>query len=298
MATPTLDPLVRARRPDAPAAPYDFARPRAVSDRQRRAVEAVHAALADDLSAALADALGEPAAVRVRSADEVTAQDYERSRSRPAAVFVAQLGAGGPALALDVATPLALCWVERHLGGADPLGADGRALSDLERSVVERHWLPAVWAAFARAWGSVPPRPTRFAADPALVVLDAPDAPVLVVDLEVSVGDGSAVLSLCYPVAALQLLSGVPASAGSPDGGSAAPLDDLPLTLRAELGRARLTVGDLVALAPGDVVPLGVATDAPVRVQIGDRVEFQARAGASGGRLALEALTLPAPLLR
>ncbi len=290
MPTPPLDPLIRARRSDADVAAYDFARPRAVSDRQLRAVQAVHAALAVDLGAALAGALDEAVTVRTRSIDEVQAVDFERSRSQPAALFVVEVGPGGPALALDVSTAFALFLVERHLGGADPLGDGGRGLSDLERAVVERHWLPLVWSAFARAWGSVPPQPCRFASDATLLVLAPPDAPVLVVDLDVTVGGAAAGLSLCYPMPVLQLLAGPPAAPSQ-----AMPINHLPLTLSAELGRARLTVGDLTALVPGDVVPLGVAPDAPLTVRVGDRLQFQARAGAVGSKLALDVLTVPAP---
>ena len=300
MSTPTLDPLIRADRPDGepdgePVRPYDFARPRAVSARQLRTAEAVHAGLAVSLAEALSEFAGEPVGVRTRSLDEVQAVDFERSRSQPAALFVAALGDGGPGLALDVAPALALFVVERHLGGADPLGDQPRALSDLERAVVERHWLPTLWARFAGAWGSVPPRHARFAADPRLLVLAAPDDRVLVADLEVTVGDGSAVLSLCYPTAALQLLLGAPDARPEACSDAGGALDALPLVLRAELGRTRLTVGELRSLEPGDVVPLGVAPDAPVPVWVGDRFRFEARAGAAGTRLALEVLTPPSP---
>ena len=293
MATPTLDPLVRADRPDdADVRPYDFAQPRAVSARQLRTAEAVHAGLAASLAEALSQFTGEPVVVRTTSLDEVQAVDFERSRRQPAALFVAALGDGGPSLALDLAPALALLVVERHLGGADPLGDQARALSDLERAVVERHWLPTLWTQFAQSWGIVPPRTTRFAADPRYLVLAAPGDRVLVADLEVTVGDGSAVLSLCYPADALRLLLGAPDASPETTG---AALDALPLVLRAELGRTRLTVGELRSLQPGDVLPLGVAPDAPVPVWVGDRFRFEARAGASGSRLALEVLTPPSP---
>ena len=291
MPTPPLDPIVRARRPEPTARPYDFARPRAVSDRQLRAAQAAHGAVAGAVAAAFSAAVGEPVGVGVRSLTEVQAVDFERSRAAPAALFVAHFGEGGPALALDLPTPLALFLVERHLGGADPLGADGRALSDLERAVVERYWLPAVWVALAQAWGSVPPRLSRFTADAAGLVISAPDAPALVADLEVTVGGSTAALSLCYPAEALALLLG-PAPAEDGDGSA---LDELPLVLRAELGRTRLPVGDLLALRPGDVVPLGAAPDAPVRVWVGDGLQFEARAGTASARLALEVLTPPSP---
>ena len=291
MAAPPLDPIIRAPRPDADALSYDFAQPRAVSDRQLRGAYAAHAALAKAVSADWEAALGTTVRVEVRSIDRVQAVDFERSRSHPTALFVATIGEAGPGVVVEVPPALALFLVERHLGGSDPLGTEARALSDLEQTVVERHWLPALWAAFAHAWGTVPPRPTRFVSDPTVLVLSAPDAPSLVVDLEVTVGDASAVLSLCYPPEALRLLLGEP----PPLAPATAALDDLPPSLRAELGRVRLTVSDLLALTPGDIVPLNAPVDRPVQVWVGDRLQFQARAGVVGTRMALDVLTPPAP---
>ena len=299
--TDAADYIVRTDRADGrPPEPYDFARPRLVSDRLLRAAERAHDALGERLGAALSAALGEPATVRFGALDEVLAQDFERSRTLPTALFRLRLAASasGPHVGLDLAPALALFLVERHLGSADPLPAEppgGRALSDLERAVVERHWVPRVAAAFAAAWGAARPRPDAFAADPTRLPLAAPDAPVVVAEATVAVGEGAAPLTLCYPADALRALLDVPAAAPAAPDPAAPHVGALPLDLRAELGRARLPVGDLLRLAPGDVIPLGRAADAPVPVWVGGRLRFEARAGVCGPRLALHVLTPPAP---
>ena len=276
--------------------PYDFARQPAFQPTELRRAEAAHLALASVLADALTARLGEPARVTVGGAVEVLAVDFERSRARPAALFAAGIGTGGLRLALDVAPALALFWVERHLGGVDPLGTEARALSALERSVVEGQWLPAVFAAFAQAWGSVPPRADGFASAPETLVLAAPEAPLVVLDLAVAVGGGSAPVSLAYPADTLRALLDVPARPSAPPTSVSSPaFDALPLALRAELGRTRLTVGELLRLAPGDVIPLGARAGSAVPVRVGDGLAFEARAGTRGARLALQLLTRPAP---
>ena len=289
------DYILRTDRADGrPAEPYDFARPRLVSDRHLRTAERAHEALAERLGAALSAALGEPVGVRFGALDEVQAQDFERSRTLPTALFRLRL-AGGSHVGLDLAPALALFLVERHLGSADPLGDGGRALSDLERAVVERHWLPRVAAAFAAAWACARPHADAFAADPTRLPLAPPDAPVVVAEATVTVGEGAAPLALCYPADALRALLDVPVAAAAPPDPAAPHVGGLPLDLRAELGRTRLPVGDLLRLAPGDVIPLGRTADAPVPVWVGSRLRFEARAGVCGPRLALHVLTPPVP---
>ena len=290
--------LIRTSSPGdrAEAQPYDFARPRSVSDRQLVVAEAAHASFADGLATTLSDALGESVAVRSSTLDDVAGLDFANSRPRPTAFFELGLGAAGPRLGLDLAPALALFLVERHLGGSDPLGADGRALSGLERAVVEEVWLPRLTSVFADTWGTIPPSPRGFATAPDAIDLVAPDERVVSIDFEISVGDASATLALAYPVDTLRVLLEIATSrpaVAAPPPARTRVLGTVPVDLRAELGRTHLSVSDLLGLVPGDVIPLGQPTDAPISVSIGDGLRFQAHTGISGTRLALRVLTPP-----
>jgi flagellar motor switch protein FliM len=65
-------------------------------------------------------------------------------------------------------------------------------------------------------------------------------------------------------------------------------LDLVPVSISARLGAADLPLADLLALEVGDVIPLGVASGAPLEVWAEDRPWANALLGASAGRLALK----------
>lgn len=61
----------------------------------------------------------------------------------------------------------------------------------------------------------------------------------------------------------------------APDPAPPAPLDvlfDVPVLVEVILGRARMTVADLLRLAPGDVVDLDRKVGEPVDILLGDRL--------------------------
>ncbi len=294
MPTPQLDPLIRAPNGSEPnARPYDFARPRSFSDRQVRAVEVAHALLAAGLADRFGDALGQPVDARCTAVTEVLAVDLAQSRTSPTAFVTASLGPGGPRLGVDLPPALALFLVERQLGGSDPLGTEARALSGLERAVVLRDWLPRIGVAFAQAWGTAPPTPLHL--DDGSGGLAPPEATVVVADVAVEVGGETATLSFAYPAATLRTLLDVAGRLASPSEAAPERASELLVDLRAELGRVRLPIGDLLRLAEDDVIPLDRLADAPVAVWVGDRLRCDARAGTRGVRLALQLLTLPEP---
>ena len=277
---------------------YDFARPRSLSDRQLEAAEAAHATFADGLAVTLSDALGESVRVLASSLDDVRVEDFQNSRSRPTAFFDLRLGTSGPSLGLDLAPALALFLVERHLGGSDPIGDASRALSDLENAVVEGVWLPLIGSVFAETWGTIPPTPAGFTWNPDDIGLALPSSRILVTDLEVSIGDASAVLSIAYPIDTIRVLLEIvlsrPATPEpSPARAETVPVDTVPVHLRAELGRTRLSVQEILSLLPGDVIPLENDVADPIPVWVGDGLRFDARTGVSGNRIALRLLTPP-----
>ena len=306
--------IVRNRGADDGVPPnrYDFERPRSFSARTLRATEAAHAVMSERLAVLLSDRLGETVQVHVASVDEVQAVDFERSRTLPTAFFRTRLGAGG-FIGIDVAPPLALFLVERHMGSADEMGADVRALSPLEQRVVERHWLPVVGAAFADAWGSAPPALERFDAHAGRLPLAPPATPVVVAELTVTVGPTPAALALAYPIGALRTLL----AALTDDFGfsSDAPLHRgprrpgahpaRPRPARSHSARSRSTSAPSSAGRASRSATCCTSRratsfrsrapeHAPVPVWIGDRLRFEAQPGLSGARIALHLTTPPA----
>ena len=62
------------------------------------------------------------------------------------------------------------------------------------------------------------------------------------------------------------------------------------MTLRAEVGRAEITLGELGRLQPGDEIPLRAAAPEGYVVSIEGQPKFRAVRGSVGGRLAVQIL--------
>ena len=204
-----------------------------------------------------------------------------------------RLGADGARLGVDLGTGLADFLVQRHFGGTDALAA-----TPAPTRARSRPWSsPFSRAAGSRSWAwpsptpgaAVPPVPDAFATDAETFDLGAPESPVIVAELALAIGDATARLTVAYPAATVHLLLGSQEAAGPPPpAADPASLAAVPVDLRVVLGQTRVPLADLQRLAPGDVIPLPSAPDAPLEVWSGARVRFLARAGVQGRRLAVE----------
>lgn len=74
------------------------------------------------------------------------------------------------------------------------------------------------------------------------------------------------------PLAPAPTFTGLPLEAALPDADSLAAVQDVPVKVRAVIGRARMPIGDLVRLAPGSVVELDRRVGEPVDILINDRL--------------------------
>ncbi|MDR7392305.1 MAG: FliM/FliN family flagellar motor C-terminal domain-containing protein, partial [Armatimonadota bacterium] len=68
-------------------------------------------------------------------------------------------------------------------------------------------------------------------------------------------------------------------------------VEEVTVPVQVRLGRARVTLGDLVALAPHDVIQLDRPAHAPLDVLVEGAVVFSGRPGRVGRRLAVEILS-------
>jgi flagellar motor switch protein FliN/FliY len=62
---------------------------------------------------------------------------------------------------------------------------------------------------------------------------------------------------------------------------------DIPLSLTVEVGRTKMTIGELLALGPGSLVPLAKAADEPLEIFINDRLVARGEAVIVNDRLAV-----------
>jgi flagellar motor switch protein FliM len=183
----------------------------------------------------------------------------------------------------------AISALERILGSPpDRDEPEPRLLSSLERTILERI-LRSVVLELGTALGlvleSFEAVPTYKHAGGIADCEGAPDPYRLGVEIELREPDLTSQLRLFLPVPARAWIRQPPPPESSADG-MPLHLTNVPLEVAVHLGTADLALSELLALTPGDVVPLTTPVGRPVALAIDGRRIGSARLGQTQGRLA------------
>ena len=286
-----LGPSEPARRgsggaPGGPAGgvePRDFARPIRLSPRELDGIEARLAGRLPAVAAGLERALRGKHALRLVEVSEVGCEGLFDALGGPLAALRFEV-AGQPGWLVWDLLP-ALAAVEVALGSGEPEVSAPRSLSSVERKVMQRLVSPVVEAtvealglklaalAVARDRGEL--GSWRDGGERA-------DRRRLFVHLELDGPGGPSVLRVYVP--------GVdPRRSASRRPAAALPthLEQVKVELSARLGASDVPLAELLALEPGDVIPLTARAEDPLDVYAENRLRARAVLGSRNGRLAI-----------
>jgi flagellar motor switch protein FliM len=249
----------------------------------------------------LSASLRAPIELGVASIEQFSYGEFLTTVADPTAYYGLSLAPFETPGALDVSPIVAFAVIDRMMGGDGKSAAPARALSDIELNIVDRFvrqlldGLTAVWKPLAGASFGIKARESR----PQMLTLAAADDPMVVLALDAQIGDVKGVITLALPAAVVE--------AGNKDGvrrklaPSASPterewvrrhLGRIPLAVD-PLVETRLAGRDVIALAPGDVVSLGLPVGDPLTVRVGGRAKLQGRLVADNGRVWLQVVGTP-----
>lgn len=285
----------------SPVRRYDFRVPDKFPKDMLRQVHHLHEGMARTLTTSLSAQLRSAVRVEDAVAEQRTYQEFVAEASDPAilAVFTAQPLHGNALLEIDpvVAFPI----LDRLLGGTGEAAGPPRPVTEIELTVIQRV-LNAALDQWRDAWAHVMPMQLRVLGvetNPLFAQLLGPNEIVLAVSLTCAVGRREGRLRFCFPQTMIEpLMQRLAArqwivTAGQVPGTRATELRrelaGAPVPLAVEIGRARLPLGRVLSLAPGDLLPIG-AVSQPARVLVRGRPKFRGRVGISDGRLAVQVL--------
>jgi flagellar motor switch protein FliM len=279
--------------------PYDFAAQR-INRTQLPLLEEINKNFGDRAGASLSGLLGRDASLHFDSLDSVKSADLQATLPVPATIAVVRLKPL-PGLAYVCVEPaLLLTLLDGFFGGSGRANADPQAAVSPAAQRFLNLMLRSFAADLAAAWLPVSPVELELVkqeTNPRLVQLGGPLESVIVARFTVEFAARSGRIDWLLPDALLSPIRD--ALAG--DGGAApvrkqeawAPaltnaLQDAQLDTRAVLAQAKISLRELVRLAPGDIIPI----DAPQQVTLlaGDVPLYRGRFGISQGRNALKIL--------
>lgn len=291
--------------PDADAAApnvrrYDFRVPDKFPKDVLRQINHLHDGMARTLTTQLSAQLRATVRVEDARAEQRTYQEFVREASDPAilAAFSAEPLLGSALLEVEPA--IAFPMIDRLLGGPGAAHGPLRPVTEIELGVIHRV-LQAVLDTWRDAWSHISalrPRILGVETNPLFTQLVAPTEIVLAVTLVCGLGRQEGRIRLCFPYAMIEPLLQRLASRQWAATASEAPgsredqlrsgLAAVLVPVSVEIGRLRLPLRRILALRPGDLLPLGVPAGAPAQLQVQGRPKFTGRLGRQGGRLALQ----------
>lgn len=279
--------------------PYEFMVQR-TNRTQLPMLEIVSKTFADRMGASLSALLGRDATVQFTALDSSKAAELQAALPVPASLAFVRLRPLPGVGFVSVEPALLLALLDGFFGGS------GRAAGDIQAAIAPaaQRFLALMLRSFApdltAAWAPVTPLELELVkqeTNPRLMHLGGPQELMLVLKFTVEFGAHSGRIDWLLPETLLAPIREALAS----DGGAApvrkqevwAPvlgtaLQEAQLETRAVLAQAKISLGELVRLAPGDIIP--IETPQYVTLLAGEVPLYSGRFGVSQGRNALKIL--------
>lgn len=283
--------------------PYNFKRPRLFAQDQMRVLNHVHEAFARDLSVYLSAQLRTIVDINLTAVDQVLYSEYVMSSAPPSALYVVEVEELVQKIVFELDPRLVIFTIEKLFGGPGVFLRKPREVSQIERRIMSKV-MGRAFRELEKAWKQVHEMSLEeiaFESNAEFVQIIPGVEPALVCTFEVVIYEQRSFINICYPY---RLLERVLGRTGMKQWVSSALTPVSPLIrdryedtvrtvdveLRAELGRTRLAVTELMNLEPGDVIPIARRTSDPLQVFVGDQEKLKAVAGRAGKYRALRVL--------
>jgi len=279
---------------------YNFRKPNRVSKDQVKMLFSIHESFGRLFSASLTTLLRGLVDMELRSVEQATYGEFIASLASPTCLVIFNIEPLKGGAALEIGANVLFRLIDRLLGGNGLLPVRLREFTEVEQVLIERLGTRAM-SDLQQAWqhaGTFDFKVAHLETNPQFVQLTAPNEVVIVVSFEMKVGEEAGHLTLAFPHLLLEPIMpklnthryfSTSQRVASPE--EDASLRDnvmrLAVEVRGVLAEVEVPVRRLLALAPGDVLPLGVRADTPAVVEIEGVRRFNGQAGTANRHRAL-----------
>jgi flagellar motor switch protein FliM len=286
---------------DSPAVrPYDLTTQR-INRTQLPMLETVSRTFADRMGVSLSALLGRDATVQFTALDSAKAGELQAALPTPASLAIVRLKPLPGLAFVSVEPALLLTLLDGFFGGS------GRATMDTAAAIAPaaQRFLALMLRGFAQelavAWTPVAALELELVkqeTNPRLMQLGAPQDGMVVLKFTVEFGAHSGRIDWLIPDTVLapirEALTGEAAATAVPKQASWAPtlkvaLQETELETRAVLAQAQISLGELVRLNAGDIIP--IETPQHVTLLAGEVPLYRGRFGVSQGHNALKIIS-------
>lgn len=282
--------------------PFDFRLPNRISKNQLRTLKNIHENFSESFASYLVSKLQAIVNINVTSVDQIYYSEYILSVSNPACLFTFGINNTDIKGILELSPDFAFALVDRLLGGSGTSTKSAKIITPIEQQVlnvvVERIMLD-----LKKGWQAIDTfdfAVERFEPDIDFAQITSQSESVLLITFEISFGDQSFMMNLCFALFAfdsiLTKMSSQKLSAIRPgryQGTTAqeiisSQLYKTILPVSVEFGKTTVSIKELLELDKGDVLKLQTKISDEHKIKIGDKEMFLGRAGTLNNKKAIK----------
>lgn len=279
---------------------YDFRRPMKFSKDQTRTFQMIHENYARSLSTYLSGRLRFFVDVNLGPIEQITYGEFLKSLPNPTflAIFTGSNLTGSAILEINQSIIFGM--IDRILGGSGSTLAKARPLTEIETNIVRRETMRFL-TLLRDAWVNVMdfiPEIENTESNPQFVQIAPINDMTLLITMEITIGNIEGFLNICLPTSVIEPFTEKITNQFWFSGSEKKEKEELkpkilmnlrktPLTLQAVLGKASLTVGELLYLQKGDVIRLERYSDQEVDISVGNYPKFKGKPGNYRGKKAV-----------
>lgn len=285
-------------RADIKVVSYDFRKPKLVSAERMVQLQIMHQSLVKNLQSMLFSMFKVSGEAKLMALDQVSYGEYVLSLASPSYLIGMQVGPDiGPA-GMELSPPLGQILLDMLLGGdgSIPAREPPHEFSAFELEIM-RTLSERLMEEMTQCWKPVHDIDFHITAQgvsPEQVQITPPDTPCLVAVIDMRILETSVRLHICYPFNTLQVIYEKADLSHEEQMGKRAEIrrqvlravQNVPLPIHVELGRATISARELDSLEVGDIILLDHPTGDPLKLNVGERTIGLVYAGAHRGRLA------------
>lgn len=280
---------------------YDFKRALRFSKDQVRSLTRIHDNFARLLTTYFSAQLRTYIQIMVGSVDQLPYEEFIRSIPKMTVLNVFEVQPLQGRILMEVSPNIAYAMMDRIMGGIGASVNKIDTLTEIETKIISNIFEKSL-ENYQEAWESIieiEPIMEEFEVNPQFLQMVSPNETVVVISLNVQVGEVSGMINLCIPHVVLEPIiprlsahywmqsdRKEPKSIEIEALKSQIQLADL--TVSAELGSSELSIQEFLQLHPGDVIQLDSSIDKPLVVKIGDKPKFIGQPGKLNKKIAVQ----------
>ncbi len=270
---------------------YDFKRPNRVSKEQLRAIRGIHDKMARNLASEMSATLRSIIEIHLQAVDQMTYGEFLMSLPSPTSFNVFSIRPLDGSAILEINPSIVFPMIDRLLGGKGDAYDTERELSDIELTLLD-NVLKVIMSKLKESWGPIVemiPVIESKESSPNVIQIVAQNEIVVMVVLEISIGETSGMINLAYPVIYLESILSRLASKdimiGERSAKKSRSMELKELLKRADivneaiLGSTHLSIKKILDLKKGDVIRLNTPESNEAVITVDKKELFRAEMG-------------------